>query len=123
MARESTENYLETIYILLQERGAVRSIDVCSALGYSKPTVSVAMKQFRERGYIEMEGGRITLTEEGLGIAQRTYARHQALSELLMALGVSEETAKLDACKIEHDISDETFACVKAYLAQRNERA
>lgn len=124
MVRESTENYLETIYILLRERGATRSIDVCNALGYSKPTISVVMKQFREKGYIEMDGGGyITLTEAGEEIARQTYERHLALTELLQSLGVSRETAKADACKIEHDISQETFDCVKAYLEKNRNRA
>jgi len=117
MIRESTENYLETIYILSQRMKDVRSIDVCNELGYSKPTISVAMKQFRESGYIEMDAsGYITLTETGLAIARGTFERHQVLSRLLMALGVSEETALADACKIEHDISQETFDCLKNQL-------
>ena len=117
MIRESTENYLETIYILSQRMKDVRSIDVCNELGYSKPTISVAMKQFRESGYIEMDAsGYITLTETGLAIARGTFERHQVLSRLLMALGVSEETALADACKIEHDISQETFDCLKNHL-------
>ena len=119
MIRESTENYLETIYVLSQRLREVRSIDVCNELGYSKPTISVAMKQFRESGYIEMDGsGHITLTPTGLEIAQGTYERHQVLSQLLMALGVSRDTALADACKIEHDISPETFACLKRHLAE-----
>jgi len=123
MIRESTENYLETIYILSQRMKDVRSIDVCNELGYSKPTISVVMKQFRENGYIEMDGnGHITLTDTGLQIALSTYERHQVLSSLLMALGVSKETALSDACKIEHDISQETLECVKAFLAQQAEK-
>ena len=119
MYQESTENYLETIYILLQRMKLVRSIDVCNELGYSKPTISVVMKQFREKGYVEMDGsGHITLTPSGLEIAQRIYERHVVLSELLMMLGVGKETALADACKIEHDISDETFACIKRHMAQ-----
>ena len=118
MIRESTENYLETIYILSQRMKDVRSIDVCNELGYSKPTISVAMKQFREQKLIEMDGnGYISLTPAGLEIALRTYERHEALSRLLLHLGVTEETALADACKIEHIISDETFRCVKDYLA------
>ena len=119
MYQESTENYLETIYILLQRMKLVRSIDVCNEMGYSKPTISVVMKQFREKGYVEMDGsGHITLTPSGLEIAQRIYERHVVLSELLMMLGVGKETALADACKIEHDISDETFACIKRHMAQ-----
>ncbi len=119
MIRESTENYLETIYILLQRMESVRSIDVCNEMGYSKPTISVVMKQFREKKYIEMDGGGyITLTPSGLEIAQRTYERHLVLSEMLMMLGVGRENAVADACKIEHDISQETFECIKRHMAQ-----
>ena len=119
MYQESTENYLETIYILLQRMKSVRSIDVCNEMGYSKPTISVVMKQFREKGYVEVDGGgHITLTPSGLEIAQRIYERHVVLSELLMMLGVGRETALADACKIEHDISEETFSCIKRHMAR-----
>ena len=124
MIRESTENYLETIYILLQRMGSVRSIDVCKEMGYSKPTISVVMKQFREKNYIEMDGnGFITLTPAGLEIAQKTYERHLVLSEMLMMLGVSKENAAADACKIEHDISQETFDCIKRHMAEHKKQA
>ena len=123
MIRESTENYLETIHILSQRLDRVRSIDVCNELGYSKPTISVVMKQFREKGYIEMDSsGYITLTPSGLEIAQHTYERHLVLTEALVALGVSRETAQADACKIEHDISQETFDCVKRFLRREGEK-
>lgn len=123
MIRESTENYLETIYILTLRMKDVRSIDVCNEMGYSKPTISVVMKQFREKGYIEMDGnGYITLTPAGLEIAQSTYERHVVLSEMLMLLGVERETALADACKIEHDISQETFECIKRHMALHRER-
>ena len=119
MIRESTENYLETIYILSQRMKDVRSIDVCNELGYSKPTISVAMKQFREQKLIEMDGnGYITLTPAGLEIAVQTYERHEVLSKMLMLLGVQQETALADACKIEHIISQETFECIKRHLAK-----
>lgn len=119
MIRESTENYLETIYILSQRIKDVRSIDVCNELGYSKPTISVAMKRFREQKLIEMDGnGYITLTPAGLEIATQTYERHEVLSKTLMLLGVGKETALADACKIEHIISQETFECIKAFLAK-----
>ena len=122
MIRESTENYLETIYILSQRIKNVRSIDVCNELGYSKPTISVVMKQFREKKYIEMDGsGYITLTPSGLEIAQRIYERHLVLSEMLMMLGVGKENAVADACKIEHDISQETFDCIKRHMAQHKD--
>ena len=122
MYQESTENYLETIYILLQRMGTVRSIDICNEMGYSKPTISVTMKQFRENGYVKIDGGgHITLTPSGLSIAQRIYERHVVLSELLMLLGVGRETALADACKIEHDISEETFGCIKRHMARCRE--
>ena len=124
MIRESTENYLETIYILSKRMKDVRSIDVCNELGYSKPTISVAMKQFREQQLIEMDGsGYITLTPADLEIALRTYERHQVLSQLLMQLGVKEETAMADACRIEHIISQETFECIKAHLEKYGRKA
>ncbi|NLU53783.1 MAG: metal-dependent transcriptional regulator [Clostridiaceae bacterium] len=108
--QESAENYLETILILLRRNGNVRSIDIANEMGFSKPSISNAMKQFRENGYIVIDdSGHITLTETGLAIAERTYHRHKLLTRYLMALGVSEETAKEDACKIEHYISEETF--------------
>lgn len=119
MIRESTENYLETIYILSRRIKDVRSIDVCNELGYSKPTISVAMKQFREQKLIEMDGnGYITLTPAGLEIAVQTYERHEVLSKALMLLGVSEENAQADACKVEHIISQETFQCIKDHMSK-----
>lgn len=119
MIRESMENYLETIYVLLQRKGQVRSIDVCNEMGYSKPTISVMMKQFRENGYVEMDSsGHITLTEAGLEIGRRTYERHLVLSEMLMMLGVRREVALEDACRIEHDISQETFECVRRHMEE-----
>ena len=120
MYQESTENYLETIYILLQRMKSVRSIDVCNEMGYSKPTISVVMKQFGEKGYVEVDGGgHITLTPSGLEIAQRIYERHVVLSELLMMLGVGRETALADACKIEHDISEESYERIKEITLQK----
>ncbi|MBP3359416.1 MAG: metal-dependent transcriptional regulator [Clostridia bacterium] len=112
--QESAENYLEAILMLQEKNGFVRSIDIAEMLNFSKPSVSVAMKNFRENGYIEMAyNGSITLTEKGLEIAKKTYSRHKLLSELLMMIGVSEGTAAQDACKIEHDISEETFERLK----------
>ena len=111
---EAAENYLEVILIETAKRGRVRSIDICNALNYSKPTISVMMKQLRENGYIQMDaGGYITLTEKGGMIAGNIYERHQVLAGVLMALGVDEDTAYKDACKIEHDISDTSFALIK----------
>jgi Mn-dependent DtxR family transcriptional regulator len=92
----------------------VRSIDIANEMGFSKPTISVAMKKFRQDGLVEMdESGFINLTEQGRDIAERIYERHQVISHILMALGVSKENATADACKIEHDISDETFSMLK----------
>ncbi len=108
------ENYLETILILTERTGRPRSIDVAEELKYSKPSVSVAFKKLRALGYIEVDThGEIALTEEGLNIARSTYERHRILSECLMAIGVSEETAKEDACLVEHIISQETFDRIK----------
>ncbi len=111
---ESAENYLETILIEKNKKGQVRSIDICNALGYSKPTVSVVMKQFRENGYIEMDdNGYIMLTDKGMEIAERMYERHVIIADFLMAIGVDEATAYQDSCKIEHDISETSFECMK----------
>ena len=113
---ETIENYLETIYILLKENEEVRSIDVVNEMGYSKPTISIMMKQLREGGFVEMgDSGFISLTDLGLKIAERTFERHVLLAEMLMELGVCEETAKEDACKIEHCISKESFNKIKEF--------
>ena len=114
---ESAENYLETILMLKTKNGNVRSVDIAHELSFTKASVSVAMKSFREEGYITVdESGNISLTEKGLEIAKRIYERHQVISKVLMLIGVSEETASVDSCKIEHDISDETFEKLKDYL-------
>ncbi len=114
---ESAEDYLEAILILREQKGTVRSIDVVHQLELSKPSVSVAMKRFRENGYIEMDSdGSITLLPPGEEIAQRIYGRHKLLSRFLTLLGVSEETAAADACKMEHDLSDESFEKIKEHV-------
>lgn len=119
--QESAENYLETILMLQKRNGAVRSIDIAHELSFTKPSVSVAMKAFRSEGYIEMEpDGHIHLTQRGHAIAEKVYERHQVIARALMALGVSESVAYADSCKIEHDISDESFRCIKAHLESRN---
>ncbi len=116
---ESAEDYLEAILILRERLGAVRSIDVVHQLELTKPSVSVAMKRFRENGYIEMDkDGFITLLPSGEEIAQRIYSRHKLLTKFLVALGVSEKMAAADACKMEHDLSDETFEKITAYLEE-----
>ncbi len=122
---ESAENYLESILRLLETRGYVRSIDIAQDLGFSKPSVSVAMKKLRENGYIETDAdGFITLLPAGEEIAQRIYERHKLLTEFFIRLGVSPEVAAEDACKIEHDLSDETFQRIKAHaLGQELSRA
>ena len=118
--KESAENYLETILILKKKNGNVRSIDIANELEVTKPSVSVAMKSFREDGYITMdEHGEINLTEKGLAVAERVYERHITIANALMALGVSEETALVDSCKIEHDISAESFEKIKEFLEKK----
>ncbi len=114
---ESSEDYLERILILKEEKGHVRSIDIAESMNFSKPSVSVAMKKLRENGYILVDKeGFITLTEKGMQIANHTYEKHKLLSSLLVALGVSKDIAREDACKIEHDLSDETFKAIKNYV-------
>lgn len=111
---ESAENYLEAIHVLTKEKGQVRAIDIVHYLGFSKPSVSIAMKQLETNGYISRnEDGHISLTEEGNEIAVSIFERHSLLTDLFMAVGISEETAKEDACKVEHHISQETFEKLK----------
>lgn len=115
--KESAENYLETILMLKNKNGYVRSIDIANELGFAKASVSVAMKSFREEGYITVdEHSNISLTEKGIEIAEKIYERHEVIAKLLISLGVGEETAYEDACKIEHDISNESFTVIKNYL-------
>ena len=117
---KSAEDYLESILVLKERLGLVRSIDIVRELNYSKPSVSIAMKRLRENGYIEMNpDGYITLLPPGEEIARRIYTRHRLLTEFLISIGVSRETAEADACKVEHDLSDETFACIQAFAEQR----
>lgn len=118
---ESGEMYLEAILVLTRQNGHVRSIDVSEYLGYSKPSVSRAMGILRTGGYIHVDkDGSITLTAAGLAVAEKIYERHTVLSGLLMRLGVSEETAAADACKLEHAISDESFEAIKHWVAKMN---
>ncbi|MGM9626494.1 MAG: metal-dependent transcriptional regulator [Faecousia sp.] len=118
---ESGEMYLEAILVLSQSRGFVRSVDVGEYLGYSKPSVSRAMGILRREDYIIMDkDGAITLTDGGRRIAEMIYERHTLLSKLLIHLGVSEETAAADACKMEHAISDESFQAIKQFAAEHN---
>ncbi len=116
---ESGEMYLETILVLSQKNAEVRSIDICEQMGYSKPSVSRAVGLLKQGGYILVDAaGHITLTEDGRSVAQKVYERHTVLSRLLRSLGVSEEAAANDACKIEHVISDETFDAIKRHLTK-----
>ncbi len=116
---ESAENYLEAILALSEQRGAVRSIDVATRLGFSKPSVSRAMTLLRENGYVLMdESGFLTLTDTGMEIAARIYERHKLLTQWLIRLGVPEDIAAKDACKIEHDLSPETFDAIKRHAGQ-----
>ena len=118
--KESAENYLETILMLKKKNGHVRSIDVATELGFTKPSVSVAMKNFREEGYIVMDdGGGISLTGKGMEIAERVFERHGVIAQALMLLGVDEQTAYEDSCKIEHDISQQTFEKLKEFLERQ----
>ncbi len=113
---ESGEMYLETIFVLSQKMENVRSIDICDYMGYSKPSVSRAVGLLKKAAHITVDGnGYINLTESGLAIAKAIYERHTILMGSLAALGVSEETADQDACKIEHVLSDETFAAIKEH--------
>ncbi len=117
--QESGEMYLETILILSKKLSGVRSIDVCEEMGYSKPSVSRAVGILKNGGYILVDrDGYITLTDEGRYVAERTYERHRVLTSFFEDIGVSAERASEDACKIEHDISDETFEALKKYIAK-----
>ncbi len=119
--QESAEMYLETILILSKKNHQVRSIDIANELDYAKPSVSVAMKNLRENGYIEMDSDwHITLTEKGRDIAEAMYERHTLLSEWLTFLGVDKKIATEDACRIEHVISAESFEAIKKYVREHN---
>lgn len=117
---ESSEDYLESILVLTNKNGSVKSIDVVNDLHFSKPSVSVAMKKLRDNGYINIDKkGLITLTEEGYRVASKIYERHLLLTKLFVSLGVDEETARKDACRVEHDLSDETFAALKKSMERK----
>ena len=115
---ESGEDYLETILRLKAEKGAVRSIDVATSMNYSKPSVSRAMGLLRENGYIVVDkAGWITLTDRGTAVAERIYERHRLLTQWLVSLGVPDDIAAADACKIEHDLNPITFQKIKDHVA------
>lgn len=116
---ESKEDYLETILILLNRNGAVRSVDIAAEMGFSKPSVSVAMKNLREDNCIKVDqNGYITLTKKGREIAEGVYERHLLFTSWLTSLGVPEDIASEDACRIEHDLSVESFAAIKKYISE-----
>ena len=118
---QSAEDYLEAILMLKNENGSVRSIDIAHALNFSKPSVSVAMKSLREKGLVTVDDlGHISLTDEGLLIANKVYERHEILTRFLIHIGVDEETAMEDSCKIEHDLSNQTFEKLKEFLKKSN---
>ena len=118
--QQSAEDYLETILVLSRRKPMIRSIDIFNELGFSKPSVSIAMKNLRENGYISMDHeGYITLEPSGREIAETIYERHTMLTELLVALGVNRETAVEDACRIEHVVSSESFAAIKKHVTEK----
>ena len=115
--QKSSEDYLEAMLMMKEKHGYIRSVDVAAQLGVTKPSVSYATKRLRENGYITMDtDGLITLTEPGLEIAERIYERHKLLTRLLIDLGVDPEIAREDACKIEHDLSVESFAAIRSHV-------
>ena len=117
---QSLEDYLERILILKERIGNVRSIDLATDMSFSKPSISIAMKKLEEKGLVEVERdtGYLNLTEEGLKIAQKTYEKHCTLRDFFVSIGVTPDVAAEDACKIEHDLSDETFACLRKYISK-----
>lgn len=118
--QKSGEMYLETIFVLQAKKSGVRSLDVAEHMNFSKPSVSRAMKLLKGEGYIDIDkDGFITLTPEGNAIAAKIYERHTLLTQMLVRLGVDAETASEDACRIEHDISDASFAAIKAYFSKQ----
>ena len=120
---ESAEDYLETILILFERNGQVRSIDIVNEMNFSKPSISIAMKKLRENGFIRMDvNGLITLTDAGREIAERIYSRHKLLTRVLVAIGIDEKKAADEACKIEHDIDDETYEKIGDFYKKYSEK-
>ena len=115
--RKSSEDYLEAMLVMRERHGYIRSVDIASELNVTKPSVSYATKRLRENGYITMDKeGLITLTDKGLAIAEHMYERHRLLTQFFMRLGIDEKIARADACKIEHDLSEETFQAIKNHV-------
>ena len=114
---ESGENYLEQIYMLSRQKEKVRAVDLCAALGFSRPTVSVMLRELRSDGFVSAaDNGGLVLTQKGEDVAKRMYERHCIIAQVLMRLGVSRDVALNDACKIEHDISDRSLEAIKAHM-------
>ena len=121
---KSSEDYLEAMLMMKEQHGYIRSIDIAVELGVTKPSVSYATKRLRENGYITMDKeGLITLTDKGMEVATRIYERHKMLTHYFMFLGVDEETAREDACKVEHDLSQETFDKILEHAAKHAPKA
>ena len=117
---EATENYLETILVLSQHQKEVHAVDICTELGYSRPTVSEFLKGMREKGLVEVDANNhLWLTEAGRSVAEDVYSRHNTLVRFLNSIGVDLETAEEDACKIEHDISYQTIQCIRRFLKEQ----
>ena len=118
---KSAEDYLEAMLMMQEKHGYIRSVDIAGSLGVSKPSVSYATKRLRENGYIAMaEDGRISLLPKGQEIAERIYERHRVLTRLFIGLGVDEKTAQEDACKVEHDLSKETFDAIRCWTLEQD---
>lgn len=121
--QKSAEDYLEMMLMLQEKHGYIRSIDIAEELGVKKPSVSYATKRLKENGYITMDSDSlISLTDKGMEIASRMYERHKRLTELLIMLGVDPEIARKDACRIEHDLSNESFEAISRHVRQRNQK-
>ncbi|MGN0656207.1 MAG: metal-dependent transcriptional regulator [Ruminiclostridium sp.] len=117
---EAIENYLETILVLSKKKPELHAVDICAELGYSRPTLSVVLKKMRDEGLIIVDDlNHIAMTEKGREIAEAVYERHTILAKMLMSFGVSKEAAQRDACKMEHDISDESFECIKKIIGKK----
>ena len=120
--QKASEDYLESMLMMKEQHGYIRSVDVADHLGVTKPSVTYATKQLKQNGFITMDrDGLITLTESGMEIADRIYTRHKTLTEFLMRIGVDEKTAREDACKVEHDLSEKTFAAICDHVARQKE--
>ncbi|MBQ1506250.1 MAG: metal-dependent transcriptional regulator [Erysipelotrichales bacterium] len=118
---KTAEDYLEAMLMLKEEKGYIRSVDVAEHLGVTKPSVTYTTKRLRESGLIVMDkDGEITITEEGMVIAERTYSRHKILTDFLLSIGVSEENAREDACKLEHDFSEESFDALVSFIKEHS---